>query len=82
MVFTPEAEDHLEDLYLYIADAAAPEIAVSYVDKVITYCEGRGELPHRGHARRHDAFDLGRHAPTPDHRLGSCTQPSPRPRLT
>ncbi len=32
--------------------------------------------------RRHDAFDLGRHAPTPDHRLGSCTQPSLRPRLT
>jgi len=41
----------LDDLYRYIADAAAPEIAAGYVDKVITYCEGLAEFPHRGLAR-------------------------------
>lgn len=51
VVFTPEAEDHLNDLYRYIADAAAPQIAAGYVDKVITYCEGLAEFPHRGLAR-------------------------------
>ncbi len=51
MVFTPEAEDHLDDLYRYIADAAAPDIAAGYVVAVITYCEGLAEFPHRGLAR-------------------------------
>ncbi|MGI8948616.1 MAG: type II toxin-antitoxin system RelE/ParE family toxin [Ornithinimicrobium sp.] len=51
VVFTPEAEDHLKDLYRYIVDAAAPQIAAGYVDKVITYGEGLAEFPHRGLAR-------------------------------
>lgn len=40
VVFTPEAEDHLHDLYRYIADAASPDIAAGYVDAVITYSKG------------------------------------------
>jgi len=32
VVFTPEAEDHLNDLYRYLADAATPDIAADYVD--------------------------------------------------
>jgi len=27
VVFTPEAEDHLDELYRYIAEAADPEVA-------------------------------------------------------
>lgn len=27
VVFTPEAEDHLDELYRYIADASTPDIA-------------------------------------------------------
>lgn len=51
LVFAPEAEDHLNDLYRYIADAATPDIAADYVDKIVTYCEGLAEFPHRGLAR-------------------------------
>ncbi len=52
VVFTPESEDHLDELYRYIADAATPEIAAGYVDAIIAYCEGLSEFPHRGLARR------------------------------
>jgi toxin ParE1/3/4 len=51
VVFTPEAEDHLDELYRYIADAATPEIAAAYVEVIITYCEGLAEFPRAGRAR-------------------------------
>lgn len=51
VVFTPEAEDHLDELYRYIADASTPDIAAGYVDAIITYCEGLAEFPHRGLVR-------------------------------
>lgn len=51
VVFTPEAEDHLDELHRYISDAATPDIAAGYVDAIITYCEGLAEFPHRGLAR-------------------------------
>jgi len=51
VVFTPEAEDHLDELYRYIAEAADPEAAARYVDAVISYCEGLDEFPVRGLAR-------------------------------
>ena len=51
VVFTPDAEDHLDELYRYIADAATPDVAAGYVDAIITYCEGLAEFPHRGLAR-------------------------------
>jgi plasmid stabilization system protein ParE len=53
VVFTPEAEDHLDDLYRYIAEAAAPEIAAAHIEAIITYSEGLAEFPHAGRAR-HD----------------------------
>ncbi|MFN7150614.1 MAG: type II toxin-antitoxin system RelE/ParE family toxin [Microthrixaceae bacterium] len=51
VVFTPEAEDHLDDLYRYLADAATPDVAADYVDRIITYCEELAAFPHRGLAR-------------------------------
>lgn len=51
VVFTPEAEDHLDDLYRFLADAAPPDVAADYVDRIVTYCEGLAEFPHRGIAR-------------------------------
>lgn len=51
VVFTPEAEDHLDELYRYIADTATPDIAAGYVDAVITFCQGLDEFPLRGLAR-------------------------------
>ena len=51
VVFTPESEGHLDELYRYIAEAATPEVAAGYVDAIIAYCEGLSEFPHRGLAR-------------------------------
>lgn len=39
VVFAPEAEEQLADLYRYIAGAASPVIAERYVNAIIGYCE-------------------------------------------
>ena len=51
MAFTPEAQEQLVSLYRYIAVAASPTIAESYVSAIITYCEGLQTFPHRGTCR-------------------------------
>ena len=51
MVFTPEAEDQIGELYRYIAEAATIEVATGYVEAVISYCEGLTQFPLRGLAR-------------------------------
>lgn len=48
VIFAPEAEDQLDEMYLYIADAATEEIANRYVAQVIDYCEGLAVYPIRG----------------------------------
>ena len=53
VVFTPEAEEQLAELYRYVADNASPEIAQRYTGAVITFCEGMRSIPHRG-TRRDD----------------------------
>ena len=53
VVFTPEAEEQLADLYSYIAFKAAPAIAEKYTGSIVTYCEGLDSFPHRG-TRRDD----------------------------
>jgi toxin ParE1/3/4 len=51
VVFTPEAEEQLIDLYGFIAGKASPEIAERYTDEIVAYCEGLGTLPLRCQAR-------------------------------
>jgi plasmid stabilization system protein ParE len=51
VVFTPEAEKHLADLYRYIAAARSPEAAARYTDSIVTFCEKLAMFPHRGRAR-------------------------------
>jgi toxin ParE1/3/4 len=53
VVFAPEAEEQLADLYRYIADHASPEIAERYTSAIIKYCEGMRIVPRRG-TRRDD----------------------------
>ena len=53
VVFAPEAEAQLLELYRYIALAASPEIALRYTDAIVAYCEGLETSPHRG-TRRDD----------------------------
>lgn len=51
VVFTPEAEEHLADLYRYIAAVASPETAARYTDAIVTYCESLRNFPRRGTKR-------------------------------
>jgi len=53
VVFSPEAEDQLAELFRYIAGAASPATATRYTDAVISYCEGLRDSPLRG-TRRDD----------------------------
>ena len=51
VVFTPEAEEQLVDLYRYIAAAGSPESAARYTDSIMAFCEELATLPYRGKAR-------------------------------
>ena len=53
IVFTPEAEAQLIELYGYIAFAASPEIAARFTDGILTYCESLRTFHARG-IRRDD----------------------------
>lgn len=53
VIFSPEAEEQLADLYRYIAMAASPDIAERYVNAIISYCESLETFPLRG-AQRDD----------------------------
>jgi plasmid stabilization system protein ParE len=51
VVFTPEAEDQIAELYRYIAAAASPDIAARFTDGVVSYCESLRDFPLRGTKR-------------------------------
>lgn len=40
LVFSPEAEEQLAELYRYIAAAASPDLAARYTEAIVTYREG------------------------------------------
>lgn len=50
-VFTPEAEQHLVDLYRYIAANGYPETAARFTDSIVAFCEDIATLPLAGKAR-------------------------------
>jgi len=51
VVFAPEAEDQIAELYRYIANEASPAVALNYTDAVISCCEALNTFPHRGTPR-------------------------------
>ncbi|MDR2893187.1 MAG: type II toxin-antitoxin system RelE/ParE family toxin [Deltaproteobacteria bacterium] len=51
IVFSPEAERQLTALYNYIADAASPDVAKSYTEAIVSYCESLYVFPIRGTMR-------------------------------
>jgi toxin ParE1/3/4 len=51
VVFSPEAEEQLAALYHYVAEAASPDIAASFTEAIVAYCEGLRTFPHRGNQR-------------------------------
>jgi toxin ParE1/3/4 len=48
VIFAPEAEAQLFELYRYIAAGESPEVAARYTDSIVTFCESLQTLPHRG----------------------------------
>ena len=55
IVFAPEAQNDLKQLYLFVAERSDPERAKAYVDRIETYCRGFANFPERG-VRRDDLF--------------------------
>jgi len=51
VVFTPEAEAQLLELYGYLAVEASPETAARFTDGIVTYCESLITFPLRGTRR-------------------------------
>jgi len=51
VVFSPEAQEQLANLYRYIAQAASPDIAARYTNAIVSYCESLNIFPHRGTMR-------------------------------
>ena len=51
VVFSPEAQEQLTELYRYIAAAASPAIAAQYTEAIVRYCESLRIFPHRGTLR-------------------------------
>jgi toxin ParE1/3/4 len=51
VVFTPEAEEQIAELYRYIEENASAEVALHYTSAVVDYCEGLETFPDRGTAR-------------------------------
>jgi len=49
--FAPEALEDLKDIYDWIADAAGPERAIGYIERIEAFCRGMGAASERGHLR-------------------------------
>ncbi|MBV9777195.1 MAG: type II toxin-antitoxin system RelE/ParE family toxin [Acetobacteraceae bacterium] len=53
VVFAPEAQADLIELYDYLAERAGPERALAYTERIETTCRGLATFPERG-SRRDD----------------------------
>lgn len=51
VVFTPEAEEQLAELYRYITENSTADVALRYTGAVVEYCDGLETFPHRGTPR-------------------------------
>jgi toxin ParE1/3/4 len=51
IVFTPEAQDDLLELYEYIAERGSPERAMAYIARIEMVCMSLEMIPHRGTLR-------------------------------
>jgi plasmid stabilization system protein ParE len=51
VVFTPEAEGQLAELYRYIADKASANSALRYTNAIVDFCAAMKTFPRRGVAR-------------------------------
>lgn len=48
VIYSPEADEHLADLYRYLSVEASPQTARAYVARVMDICQTLSLYPHRG----------------------------------
>jgi toxin ParE1/3/4 len=48
VIFSPRAEQHLSNLYTYIADRGGEERAERYISGIIAFCQAFSTFPERG----------------------------------
>ncbi|WP_428945969.1 type II toxin-antitoxin system RelE/ParE family toxin [Pantoea sp. FN060301] len=51
VIFSPEAEMQVMELWRYLAEVAGEKTATSYTEGIISYCESLSLFPHRGNVR-------------------------------
>ncbi len=51
VIFSPEAQDRLDAIEQYIAEASSPVTAARYVDAIVAYYETLTTFPERGTSR-------------------------------
>jgi plasmid stabilization system protein ParE len=51
VIFTPEAQAQLHELYDYIADRSSAHTALRYTTAIVDYCSAMKNFPHRGASR-------------------------------
>lgn len=51
VVFAPEAEDDLVELFEYIGEHGSPNTGARYTEAIVAYCETLTTFPHRGMLR-------------------------------
>ena len=51
VVFSPEALEQIAELFRYVAEATAPDIAARYTEAIVSYCESLSLFPIRGTKR-------------------------------
>ncbi|MCG1042059.1 type II toxin-antitoxin system RelE/ParE family toxin [Mycetohabitans sp. B8] len=47
VVFSPEVQAQLVELFRYIADVASPDMAARYTEAIVSYCESLSTFPLR-----------------------------------
>jgi plasmid stabilization system protein ParE len=57
VVFSPRAEDQLEDLLRFITEQSGTARAEAFVEKIVSFCKNLGAFPERG--TRRDDLGLG-----------------------
>lgn len=51
VTYSPEAQQHLTNIFRWIADHGSPEAAERFVMSIYDYCDGLSSFPQRGTAR-------------------------------
>jgi toxin ParE1/3/4 len=51
VVFAPEANDQLIELYRYLAERGSVAVATSFTDAIVDWCERLAHFPRRGTKR-------------------------------